>query len=354
MQSNLDNLNILNLNDRVLGCILGLFVGDAAGATLEFRHGQFDDTIVNKAMSLPGGGSLCVGKGQITDDSELAIHLWRGLFPHNPINGFPTESVAKEYIDWYKSYPFDIGLTCRRALNFSSNAHDCITNAAKYNNDSEANGSLMRIAPLAIWASCSPDEILISFARQEALLTHPNQVCQDANAVFSLAIVYLLKHDGDADGAINHVKHWLHMMHPKIQVWFNEAITLPCVTQYNECKHNIGHLKHAFTLAFVCLKNKMSFHDGIHQVLKLGGDTDTNAAITGALLGALHGLDAIPKDMVKIVMRFTCTEMPDNDLIGQKRPDTYIIRNFIKEYYSTQINTTLLNEKIEKYNNKVL
>jgi ADP-ribosyl-[dinitrogen reductase] hydrolase len=59
-----------------MGCVLGAFVGDAAGATLEFlNHKAINEDSVKKAMRLEGGGVLCVGPGQITDDSEMAMCL---------------------------------------------------------------------------------------------------------------------------------------------------------------------------------------------------------------------------------------------------------------------------------------
>lgn len=327
---------------------MGLFVGDAAGATLEFMRGPFDDAVVERAMSMPGGGALVVGEGQVTDDSELAIHLWRGLQSHNAADGvFPIDSVAAEYIAWYKSNPFDMGRTCGYALAFAADAHDCIRNAAKYNKSSEANGSLMRIAPLAIWAAdvghgngaadaeANAEAALIAFARREATLTHPNKVCMDANAAYCLALAHLLKHHGDADGAIQCVKDWLHVMHPPIQTWFNDAIALRSVSDYeNKCVYNVGHVKHAFTLAVACLNLKTPFQHGIHEVLKLGGDTDTNAAIVGAMLGALHGYSAIPSSMTKPVLAFTCTSD------GRMRPATYIIRDFVENNIHASTTTT--------------
>ncbi len=59
-----------------MGCVLGAFIGDAAGAILEFMdYRKITDELVRKAMKLCGGGALKVGPGQITDDSEMAMCL---------------------------------------------------------------------------------------------------------------------------------------------------------------------------------------------------------------------------------------------------------------------------------------
>lgn len=320
----------MSINKHIAGCMMGLFVGDAAGATLEFMRGPFEKDIVKYAMSMPGGGRMNVGKGQVTDDSELAIHLWRALYQHDPKDGFPQNDVAKEYIMWHRSDPFDMGMTCSRAFGYASKADDCCSNALKYNSLSEANGSLMRIAPLAIWAKDLPDTDIITFARIEAMLSHPNQLCQDANAIYCLTIAYLLRNVGDADGALQYIERYVKDMHPTINGWFDAAMKIDISTY--QCIYNIGHVKHAFILAFHCLKNKYDFEQGIFLVLQRGGDTDTNAAIVGAMLGALHGYDKIPTYMSEPVLNFNCTMFDEyTSLIGKRRPDTYVIHDFMSK-----------------------
>jgi ADP-ribosylglycohydrolase len=65
--------------DRSYGALLGVFVGDAAGAVLEFYTGKVTEETASNAITMPGGGVLRVGKGQITDDSELALSLAHAL-----------------------------------------------------------------------------------------------------------------------------------------------------------------------------------------------------------------------------------------------------------------------------------
>lgn len=143
--------------DRAYGAFLGLLCGDAAGATLEFSPGVISEPDVSRAMTMPGGGVFGVGRGQITDDSELALSLARGLLGHRPSDGFPLESVAQQYAAWCASKPFDIGNTCATAFGVEPNAGGnyaaTMTQTAAIScSSSEANGSLMRIAPLAIWS----------------------------------------------------------------------------------------------------------------------------------------------------------------------------------------------------------
>lgn len=304
-----------------MDCLIGGWCGDAAGATLEFYHGNITKKMAFKAMHMPGGGALNVAPGQVTDDSELELALLDALHNKDPFNGFPIEDVARNYIAWHKSIPFDMGMSCSKAFGFASSSRDMLNNAQKYNMHSEANGALMRIAGLAVWARDVPNDKIIEYAKMDATLSHPNVICQECNALYCLAITHLLKHEGDAKGAYqlvldnaNYTKDWL-----------NEPIdTL-------DARINIGHVKHAFRLAMHHLKLETSYKHGIIDTLIRGGDTDTNAKIVGNVLGALHGMDCIPDYMSEPVMTFDCVKHNvKKTLIGINRPSMYGVKYFMK------------------------
>lgn len=315
--------------DHAYGCFLGLLCGDAAGATLEFyNRGELTEKVVKKAMTMPGGGQLHVGNGQITDDSELSISLAFSLVDKHPKNGFPLDTVASLYSKWYLSGPFDIGNTCRRAFSVrkseDSSTSGLSNKMMRYAMDSyisEANGGLMRIAPLAIWAHTEPQYIYTQYARLDAMLSHSNIVCQDCNAVYVAAIVYLLKHHGDYKGAIDHLDDYINtFVFSKVKDWyFNDSLNIDDL----DCKTHMGHVQKAFVLAIYFLRNNEEYESAIFKTLMKGGDTDTNAAIVGALIGALHGEKNIPIYMKNPVLNFDVTE-PES---GYKRPAMYNASN---------------------------
>lgn len=249
---------------------------------------------------MQGGGALNLAPGQFTDDSELAIHLMRGLNGHDPRGGFPSEAVAREYIAWHRSSPFDMGMTCARAFGFAKDADQMRSNASRYSAASEANGALMRVAPLAMWARGMSAGTIMDLARQDARLSHPHPACQDANALFCLAIATLINHAHV--GVVQAVEAALQATDEassgvclKVRGWYLDSRTLTLddivVTE------NIGHVKHAFTLAFRFLRMGSTFETAIRQTLMKMGDTDTNGAIVGAMMGALNGSDGIPAFM---------------------------------------------------------
>ena len=310
--------------DNMLGALVGLFVGDAAGATLEFMRQSISEDLVRKAMTMPGGGFLHVGKGQITDDGELALAMMHALISV-PSSYYPLESVAHNYVMWYASNPFDMGMTCRRAFGAGIGSHhknisDALKEtASQYNMESEANGALMRLAPLAVWAYQRSYEEVAEYARLDATLSHPNDVTQECNAAYAVALVHLLKHPKDSQGAIHKATQFITT--PKVLSWMEHAKE-PKVYEKLDCLSNIGHVRWAFTLAFHFLYYEVDFEDAIAKTLRCGGDTDTNAAIVGGLLGALHGLKNIPTYMVQPVLEFDCTK---EHAKGHVRPSLFSV-----------------------------
>jgi len=313
--------------DKALGCMMGVLVGDASGAVLEFRH-KFDNDDVSDAMHMKGGGALNIGKGQVTDDGELTLALAHSL---TGTQYYPMNKVAKAYNTWINSMPFDVGATCRKAFSIQgsytgsdSDSDRLIYNAARYNMLSEANGALMRCSPIAVWAAHrEPDEVVTQVAKLDAMLSHPNQVCLECNAVYALALAKLIKYNS-ASMAFSHISDYVdtNVNSDKVKKWFYEDRH-----EITDAKRNIGHVKHAFCMAMNFLEKPVEYEVGIRHVLRLGGDTDTNAAICGGILGAINGYDDIPDYMKNPVLSY---KYDPNGLIGYDRPALYHPRGILE------------------------
>lgn len=318
--------------DKWKWVLLGHLCGDAAGATLEFfKGGQIDNDIARHAMHMPGGGALNVARGQITDDGELTLALYHTLCrSHGHV--FPLDEIAEAYIEWYKSFPFDVGYTCRRAFGMISRCDavpyvgmSMIHNSLKVNIASKSNGALMRAAPIAIWGVRNEHTFdqIATYARLDALLSHPNTTCQDANALYCVTLASYMK---GAAAPMEDVDVYIKTngLCNEVVEWYNVAKNLSSLSDV-KCTEMIGFVKHAFIMAmyFAHKGDLISFENGICEVLKCGGDTDTNAAICGAMLGAIHGAN-IPEYMCKPVLNFDCeTHDSTRSLNGYKRPRTY-------------------------------
>lgn len=322
-----------------MNSIRGALVGDAAGATVEFYHGELSKEIAERAMTMPGGGNHHVGPGQITDDGELTLTLWRSLSLCSSKSTMDeiTVSLMKGYAKWYNSIPFDIGFTCGMAFETYSNlfseyesyhdegiktVEDAIKEVERINDTSEANGALMRATALAAWISTNNISLEkgLEYAKLDSRLSHPTIVCQEVNAVYVFAIVHLLQ-DKTPDEVINLTTEYVlrEVTSDKVKNWFiSESLDI----QKMKCTELCGHVRWAFVLAFYFLRNPtISYEDAIRITLQKGGDTDTNAAIVGGMVGVYH---PIPEYMLQPVLEFDCT------LKKRIRPSEYSVKHVLK------------------------
>ena len=289
------------------GALLGALIGDAAGATLEFLGREPNSDEIDHALTLPGGGVLSVAPGQITDDGELTLALARALVGSDE---YPIERVASNYLRWISSAPFDVGNATRMAMDCNrlgpTQVHLQVqTNALAHNRDSKANGALMRSSPLGIWSVRLNERETVDAAISDAGLTHPNPTCQWANAAYICALRHLTLFPGDAHGAYQAALRALAEDQTasagsiEVRAWLDDAQAgrLPA------CHPMAGFVRIGFTHAFFHLLAESTFEQALRATLAGGGDTDTNACIVGALVGALHGIDGIPTSLVDGVLR---------------------------------------------------
>lgn len=279
---------------RAQGCLLGQLAGDALGSLVEFQTAdQIQRQYPDGVRILRDGGTWNTLAGQPTDDSELALMLARTLVR----SGFDDQAIAAAYAYWYDSDPFDIGGTTQQALSAASIALQTGTNPAiaaqqAANLNSQANGALMRISPLAIYGHATPEPQLMTWAKRDAQFTHPHRVCQDANAVFIIAIRHALTTGATPQTVYTYAKTWAEQtdIHPTVVDTIAEAAHQPP----NDYSHQMGWVRIALHNAFYQLLHAPTLEEGIVNTVMQGGDTDTNGAIVGALLGAVYGYDAIP------------------------------------------------------------
>lgn len=258
----------MTINNRAQGCLLGQFTGDALGSVVEFRTAeQIEDLYPNGLTEMMSGGDLNLFSGQITDDSELALCLARSLIASE-------KSAYNNYIKWFNSEPFDCGATINCAL-------------AGYPIDtSHSNGALMRISPLGIAYNVSMEYVIADTA-----ITHNNKICIDANILYVSLIRYAIQNG--FDGFVDYLDSFAD---PSSDMHFTiKQCIVASKTHMPEDFHtNMGWVAIALQNALLHARYSKNVANAITDTVAQGGDTDTNAAIAGALVGAIHGIDTIP------------------------------------------------------------
>ncbi|MCY3700168.1 MAG: ADP-ribosylglycohydrolase family protein [Gemmatimonadetes bacterium] len=291
--------------DRARGCLIGLIAGDSLGSLVEFQSPEDIRLLYPDGVrDLEDGGTFDTLAGQPTDDSEMALALARTLIARG---AYDPVAANRAYREWLDSDPFDCGLTIRAGL------------LGNPRHESQANGALMRIGPLGIFGSRHRLDLVARRAREDARLTHPHRVCLDANALFAMAIAHAIDR-GPAP----------RELYERIAAWAKEeeicAAVRACVAEAatgppDDYMTHMGWVLIALRNALWQLRHAPSLEEGVIDSVMRGGDTDTNAAICGALLGAVHGLEAIPARWSGPILR--CRPEAGRPGVRRPRPKVY-------------------------------
>lgn len=296
---------------------MGLAVGDALGATNEFKRmsgSDFPKLIDGPLRDMVGGGPHKTQPGQVTDDTQMAACLAASL---RAVQGFSAEDVMLRYRAW-KPHAFDIGMLTAQvldaapAMGWERAAKEIWLQSAK---KSAGNGSLMRTAPIGVFFAEDEQERTRA-SLEDSALTHFDPRCQLACAAFNGALAHAvttrapLKPEqmfSAAERAISVAAARLAKTSPDVVREIQDAgravredLALAKKTDpevYGPELHFFemqGFVRIAFRLAFWELLHAPTFEAGVVDVVNRGGDADTNGAIAGALLGAFHGEENIP------------------------------------------------------------
>jgi ADP-ribosylglycohydrolase/fructose-1,6-bisphosphatase/inositol monophosphatase family enzyme len=271
---------------RAQGCLLGQVAGDNLGSLVELESAEaVCRRHAHGPRRLEDGGVWNILAGQPTDDSEMALVLARSIVARD---GFEREVALEGYRAWLRSSPFDVGRTVGAALRDRPNPA------------SQANGSLMRASPLGVYAHALAPTLAAELARQDSTLTHPNPVCGDATAAFVVAVAHAIRYGDGPEPAWRAAVEWsAGAGAPRLVIDALEAARHePPVCDDD----NRGWVRTALQNAFFELLHAPSLEEGVVATVRRGGDSDTNAAITGALLGAVLGRHAVPAQWRSMVL----------------------------------------------------
>ena len=312
------------LLDRAQGCLLGQLAGDALGSLVEFSGPEeISRRYPSGPSDLEDGGCWSTIAGQPTDDSELALSLARSILQ---CRGYNHEQVAAAYASWKASGPFDCGDTTATALSAAvlalKSGRESAAGAAMRaaNSNSQANGALMRISPLAIFGHGMDAAVLMEMARQDANLTHPNRVCQDANAIFAATVAHAIQSGSRREETYEYALTLVSK--GDISAAVMESLRAAAASPPIEfTTSRSGWVLVAFQNAFFRLLHAASLEKGIVDTVRCGGDTDTNAAIAGALLGAVHGRHTIPQRWIGCIL--ACRPIQGHSDVHRPRPAEY-------------------------------
>lgn len=282
----------MDLAERVSGSALGLALGDALGAPFEFLRGRNVPQPV-PALELPW---MHLPAGTTTDDTAMARNLMRSL---TACGGFDAEDLLRRHVEWIHSDPPDVGSLIGRVLRRAARGEDAAAVAQEVWEQrgpevSAGNGSVMYCAPLGLAYAHRP-AMLRELAPTLSALTHVDGRCRTAVLAVTLAVASLVRGE-PAEAAAREALDAVAALDGGEELEFLvEAVgrTRPIDgPDQGFCLFTAG-------VALQALLRGGDAETELRRVVALGGDTDTNAAVAGALLGARDGEDGLPTDWLE-------------------------------------------------------
>ena len=288
------------LRDKAKAAFLGLAIGDALGATVEFLTPNEIRHQIGVHHNITGGGWLRLKAGQVTDDTTMSLVLGQALVdagaqaislaalaPDGPQAHAITHRVGQAFVGWWRAKPVDCGATCRRGIQrFILNG----SLAGPPNDGDGGNGAVMRNLPVALATLAQPAAFeVLSLAQAHMTHHHP----QSDTATLGL-------------GALTQALVLGQLDHTQCQAWMDQWAIENRAFRYQPYPGRAsGYVVDTVQTVLHCLHHSTCAEDAIVTAVNLGDDADTTGALVGMLAGALWGASGLPTRWVKRLQRDT-------------------------------------------------
>ena len=341
----------------ILSSIYGAFLADAMGSNTEFKPKD-----KNNHLLIYGSGGI-FKPGQITDDSEMAMSQAFAILDNYQYKSLNPNLLYYYYIAWYKSKPLDIGTTTSKALSYLDFQNLVITDENIFtekiknkikdkNYESLANGFLMRSSPFLTWFYMVYKDFVSLILETKSInkyfelykkihdefskdtqCTHPNPETSVAGSIMIFMGLCAMQQKYSGKEILemtkillknNYFSNMSNENEYKLKLHFEDALNQFSRTNFSKDEYfgnlynQMGFYKHAFNLTLYYLyvfdeqKDSMSMEEiylnMMYDISDFGGDTDTNGAIVGMIMGPLIGMENFSKKYFDVFLKFYSRE----------------------------------------------
>jgi ADP-ribosyl-[dinitrogen reductase] hydrolase len=293
-----------SLQERIAGSLLALASGDSLGCNVEFNTPAQIAQKFGVHKDITGGSTgpthpYEYPKGAVTDDTQMTELLAESLITHPEGNLW---DLLNRFIAWIKPNPPGTGSGTRQVLakaELLDPAKDKPTDAAKALWEANAkngggNGSIMRCSPIALLYANKPDK-LRQLSLDTCALTHYSPAAKASTLAYNRILAAII--NGTAKDHDSFLKAYEDAAKEAEAIDPDTAKAIRDVSQIKD-KNTLqtsGYTLHTLQVALWALLNCDTLENAVVTAVNLGGDTDSNGAVTGALFGALQGKNAVPK-----------------------------------------------------------
>lgn len=290
--------------DHILGCILGTAVGDAIGLPREGISRRRAERMFGIA---PLGHRFVFGRGMCSDDTEHTLMVGLALLASDGDPDRFAIAFARRLRWWFLRIPAGIGLgTLKACLKLWMGVSPFRSGVS-----SAGNGPAMRSALIGVMASS--DEHLNRLVVASTAVTHSDPRAEQGAGVIARLARWVTQPIEQRPGLEQVVLDGVEdtQLRENLELAMRSANKSATPDEFaSELKQSngiSGFVNHTVPAAVYCwLANRDSYRDAVETAVCLGGDSDTVAAITGAIAGAELGRDAIPKDWLSGLHEWPC------------------------------------------------
>jgi ADP-ribosyl-[dinitrogen reductase] hydrolase len=279
-------VHLPDVRDRARAAFLGLALGDALGATVEFMTPAEIRAAHGVHREITGGGWLRLARGAVTDDTAMSLCIARAV---DAAGGWSLGGVADAFAAWLRSGPPDVGNACRRGIR--RYLLDGTLEAPPSDADA-GNGAAMRVVPIAL-LTLADGALLERLAVEQARITHGNAL-SDAATVLVGRLVHLA---------------CLGLSLQRMRATADALVAAEPRFRFEPYRGLAGgYVVETMQTVLHHLFSARTFEECVVAVVNEGGDADTTGAIAGAIAGAYHGPEAIPRRWLRRLDRDVAAE----------------------------------------------
>lgn len=287
--------------------LMGFVVGDAMGVPLEFKNRE--ELLKKPITKMTGYGTHNQPEGTWSDDTSMMIATIDSI---NAKNGVDLYDIALKFAAFknHAQYTpnrevFDIGGTCARAIDKFEENHDEPTTCGLNDFNSNGNGSLMRILPIAYYANARKlkDFEVLDLVRKISSITHAHDISIMGCYIYTRFAMFLLN-GKDKYSAYSMTKCVDYtMFSEEAQTAYKRLLAEDISKLTIKDIKSSGYVVDTLEACIWVLLKSESYKEAIIGAINLGEDTDTIGALTGGLAGIVFGYDFIPEEWKNKIAR---------------------------------------------------
>lgn len=296
------------MENKYINGLMGFVIGDAMGVPVEFA--SRDTLLKNPVTKMIGYGTYDVPEGTWSDDTSMLIATIDSI---NTKCDIDIKDIADKFLLWknHADYTpnkevFDIGNTTRNALDYFDEHRELEpTECGLTDINSNGNGSLMRIIPVAYYAVATKlkDFEVLELVKQLSSITHAHEISIMGCYIYVRLVMFLLN-EKDKFSAYSMTKCVDYsMFSEETQEVYNRLIKEDIGKLNVDDIKSTGYIVDSLEAAIWVMLKSRNFTEAIIGAVNLGGDTDTIAALTGALAGIIYGYEEIPEQWLEKIAR---------------------------------------------------